>query len=48
MQNTLDPADHEVVQTVFRALARSDWFDRTTSNESACAKLVIRQFGVEG
>lgn len=42
MKTSLDPAEYELVQGVFKALAQAPWFDRTPFNEKECAKLVLR------
>lgn len=42
MKASLDPAEYELVQRVFKSLAQSSWFDRTPVNEKECAKLVLR------
>jgi hypothetical protein len=41
MKTSLDPAEYELVQGVFKSLARAPWFDRTALNEKECAKLVL-------
>jgi hypothetical protein len=44
MKTSLDPAEYELVQGVFKSMAQSPWFDRTPLNEKECAKLVLRIF----
>jgi hypothetical protein len=48
MQNALSPSEYDVVQTVFDALSRAEWFDRNHDNEKACARLVLLQYGDGG
>lgn len=42
MKTSLDPGEFDLVQSVFKSLAQSPWFDRTSLNEKECAKLVLR------
>lgn len=44
MLNALAPRDYDVVQTVFKLIAQSEWFDRNDANEKACARLVLRNY----
>ena len=48
MLNALSPRDYDIVQSVFKELAKAEWFDRNPVNEKACARLVLRQFGEGG
>ena len=41
MKTSLDPAEYDLVQRVFKSLAQASWFDRTSVNERECAKLVL-------
>jgi len=41
MPYVLQPADFRVVQTVFRSIVDSEWFDRTPDNEKACTQLLL-------
>jgi hypothetical protein len=41
MQNAMSPVEYDMVQSVFDSLAQAEWFDRSESNEQACAKLVL-------
>ena len=44
MLNTLSPDEYDVVQSVFKWIAQSEWFDRTPENEKACARFVLMQY----
>jgi hypothetical protein len=44
MRTSLDPAEYDLVQGVFKSLARAPWFERTTFNEKECAKLVLQAY----
>jgi hypothetical protein len=44
MKPSLKPAEHEIVQGVFKQLAQAPWFDRTASNEMKCAKQVLKHY----
>lgn len=44
MKTSLDPAEFELVQGVFKSLAQAPWFDRTSLNDKECAKLVLRVY----
>lgn len=44
MTTSLDPAEYELAQGVFKSLAQASWFDRTLLNEKECAKLVLRVY----
>jgi hypothetical protein len=44
MKVSLEPAEYEIVQGVFNRLAQAPWFDRTSPNEKACAKLVLNHY----
>ena len=44
MKTSLDPAEYDLVQSVFKSLAQAPWFDRTSANEKECAKLVLRLY----
>jgi hypothetical protein len=46
-QNALSPDDYDIVQNVFKSVARSEWFDRTEAKEKNCARLVLLQYGTE-
>ena len=48
MPFVLQPRDFEIVQSVFKSLIQSEWFDRTTANEKACAQLVLVLYGKGG
>jgi hypothetical protein len=44
MKMSLDPAEYEIVQGVFKRLVQAPWFDRTAPHETECAKLVLKHF----
>ena len=44
MKTSLDPGEYDLVHGVFKSLAQAPWFDRTSPNESECAKLVLRAY----
>jgi len=44
MKTSLEPAEYEIVQGVFKRLAQAPWFDRTASHEKVCAKLVLKHY----
>jgi hypothetical protein len=44
MKASLEPAEYEIVHSVFKRLAQAPWFDRTSPNEKACAKLVLNHY----
>jgi hypothetical protein len=44
MKTSLEPAEYDVVQSVFKRPAQASSFDRTASNETACAKLVLNHY----
>jgi hypothetical protein len=48
MVKALSPKEYDVVQAVFKWLARSEWFDRTYANERDCASFVLLQYGDGG
>lgn len=48
MLTALSSEDHDLVQTVFKSLVRSTWFDRNDANERGCAKLVLMHYGTSG
>ena len=48
MPFVLQPRDFEIVQSVFKSLIESEWFDRTEANEKACAQLVLVLYGKGG
>lgn len=48
MLRAILPHDYDIVQTVFKALARADWFDRNFANEKACAMLALSKYGDGG
>jgi len=41
MPYILRPNEFPIAQSVFEGLITSDWFDRSESNEKACAQLVL-------
>lgn len=44
MTASLEPAEYEIVQGAFKRLAQAPWFDRTSPNEKARAKLVLKRY----
>ena len=48
MPFVLHPRDFEIVQSVFKSLIQSEWFDHTGANEKACAQLVLVLYGKGG
>ena len=48
MPFVLQPRDFDIVQSVFKSLIGSEWFDRTDANEKACAQLVLALYGKGG
>lgn len=48
MVKALSPNEYDIVQAVFKWLAQSEWFDRTTANERDCASFVLLQYGDGG
>lgn len=44
MKASLEPAEYEIVQGVFKRLAQAPWFDRTVSNAKECAKRVLKHY----
>ena len=48
MLTELSPQEYDVVHAAFKSLAQSDWFERTSPNEEACAKLVLHIYGNGG
>jgi len=44
MKTALDPAEYALVHGVFKSLAQSPWFERTSLNEKECVKLVLRVY----
>ena len=44
MSYVLQPNEFPVVQAVYGSLVNAEWFDKTTTNEKACAQLVLLHF----